>query len=76
MLDFRKRLGLGDPQPQKVMAAETEDDTMRALSMLLALARLCDKLQLFAGRLLGDKWLSKRNARGFRVHRDLMYVFP
>ena len=76
MLGFRERLKNGDPEPQKIMAAETEDDTMRALSMLLALARLCDKLQLFAGRLLDDRWLCKRNARSFRVHRDLVYVFP
>ena len=41
MLSFRERLKNGDPEPQKIMAAETEDDTMRALSMLLATGHGC-----------------------------------
>lgn len=75
VLDFRERIVSGDPEPEKIMASKTEDDTMRALSMLLAFGRFCNKLQLFAGRLLQDDWLNRRNERTFRYHRDMVYVF-
>ena len=75
VLDFRERLAQGHTEAEKIMASKTEDDTMRALSMLLAFGRFCDKLQLFAGRLLKDDWLSRRNKRSFRYHRDLVYIF-
>ena len=75
VLYFRERLAKGHTEAEKIMASKTEDDTMRALSMLLAFGRFCDKLQLFAGRLLKDDWLSRRNKRSFRYYRDLVYIF-
>ena len=56
------------------MDTRTEDDILRGASMLFALERLSDMLQLFAGRLLCNSWLIRRNERSFRPYRNLLYV--
>ena len=75
VLDFRERTANGDATAHSIMQLRTEDDFSRAVSMLMALGRLSDKLQLFANRLSSDDWLGRRNKRSFRYHRDLVYIF-
>ena len=72
--DHREWVAKGSRAALEIVSMRTEDDTMRALAMISGLGRLCDKLQLFAARLLTDSWLNTNNNRSFQRYRDRAYM--